>query len=175
MASDGEHDKEPMIRFGGEWIPAHDAWKRMESATVVVEHIKRFNEQFPHLSSHDTRDVVPLVQRRLRDIELQMPARAESPDLTGIASSLLERLTPEAALDALTEQHGVELGVDQLITMVGEQAYLTCVQRQGKEFEMNRVSPDQTARLWNELGRPAPGGGLWSVQKVSDLLEQHLD
>lgn len=171
MACNGTPDQEPMIRFGGKWIPAHDAWKKMESATVVVEHIKRFNETFPHLSSHSTREVVPLVQRRLRDIELHMPARYTAPDLTNIAADLLDSLSPEDALQTLAERHGAELAIDQLITLVGEQAYLSCVQREGRDFEMNRISADQTAQIWNELGRPAPGGGLWSAKKVCALLE----
>ena len=175
MSSNGERIKEPMIRFGGEWIPAHDAWKKMQSATVVVEHIKRFNEAFPHLASPGTLEVVPLVQRRLRDIELQMPGKVEPPDLGAIANNLLDHLSPEKALEALAEQHGTRIGMEQLITMVGERAYLSCLRREGVEYKMNRISSDQTAQLWNENGRPAPGGGLWSAQKVRSLLAQSPD
>jgi hypothetical protein len=26
--------------------------------------------------------------------------------------------------------------------------------------------------LWNDAGRPAPGGGLWTARKISELLSQ---
>ena len=35
---------------------------------------------------------------------------------------------------------------------------------------MNRISAEQTAQLWNDAGRPAPGGGLWSSKKIAVLL-----
>ncbi|MCB1798452.1 MAG: hypothetical protein KDI67_06165, partial [Gammaproteobacteria bacterium] len=69
----GPPAEEPMICFGGEWIPAHDVWKKMETTTVVVDAIARFNEHFPHLASADTRNVVPLVRQRLKDVTLRMP------------------------------------------------------------------------------------------------------
>ena len=170
--SDQESDDEPMIQFGGEWIPAHEAWKKMETATVVVEHIERFNDNFPHLSNHRTRDVVPLVKKRLKNVELRIPTRKEGPDIAGIALELLETMAPDDVLDALAEQHDTQLSVDQLIQLVGDQPYMKALQREAKEFEMNRISPDQTAQLWNEMGRPAPGGGLWSENKISELLAE---
>lgn len=163
-------DDQPMIRFGGEWIPACDAWKKMETATVVVEHIERFNDRFPDLSSHRTRDVVPLVRQRLKDVELRIPRAAESPDLSEVATRLLENLTPDDVLDTLADEYDKPMGIDQLVQMVGDKVYLRALLREARDFEMNRISPEQNAQLWNELGRPAPGGGLWSTRKVKELL-----
>jgi hypothetical protein len=171
MPSDSDsEDDDAKIRFGGEWIPARDAWKKMETATVVVEHIDRFNENFPELASRSTRDVVPLVRQRLKNIELRMPSKAELPDLSNAARELLATLPPEDVLDVLAEQHGAEIDMLGLIQMVGDTVYLEALSREGQEFQMNRISTDQTAQLWNELGRPAPGGGLWTGQKVEALL-----
>jgi hypothetical protein len=172
MPSDSDaKDDEAMIRFAGEWIPATDAWKKMETATVVVEQIDRFNENFPDLASRSTREVVPLVRQRLKNIEVRMPVKAELPDLGDVARELLETQPPEDVIDLLAERHGMQIDMLGLIQMVGETAYLAALIREGREFQMNRISDDQTAQLWNELRRPAPGGGLWTAQKVDALLQ----
>lgn len=160
----------PMIRFGGEWTPAHEVWKKMETATVVADAIQRFNERFPELSTNETRKVVPLVRQRLHDIELRMPSRSgELPDLGPIAADLLGRLSPEDALIALQERSGVQLDMQHLVQLAG-QSYVGALTREATEFEANRVLPEQTAELWNDSGRPVPGGGLWTAGKVNHLL-----
>ena len=170
--SDHESDEQPLIRFAGVWIPAHEVWKRMESATVVVEHIERFNERFPHLSNCQTRDVVPLVRQRLKEIELRMPHKDEDvADIGDIAAELLRSKTVEETLETLAEKHEVELGVEQLVHVAGEESYLDALQREARDLRKNRVSPEQSAQLWNEQGRPAPGGGLWSPTKILKLLD----
>ena len=67
--------EQPMVRFGEEWIPAHTAWKKLQTISLVTDFIQRFNQEFPDLASSDTREVVPLAKQRLREIELSMPAR----------------------------------------------------------------------------------------------------
>ena len=54
--------------------------------------------------------------------------------------------------------------------VAGERPYTNALRREGSDLKTNRVSPEQTAQLWNEQGRPAPGGGLWSPTKVIKLL-----
>ena len=169
--NDREPDEQPMIRFAGVWVPAHEVWERMESATVVVEHLERFNAKFPHLSSEHTRDVVPVVRQRLKDIELRMPSKEDAAaDIGDIAAELLESLSVDETLETLAEQHDVSLCAEQLVHVAGEKAYLNAMRREAREFVANRVSPEQNAQLWNEQGRPAPGGGLWSPTKVTALL-----
>ena len=173
MSGPSDNDEEePTIRVGNDWIPARDAWKKMETATVVVEAIDRFNENFPHLSSPDTRDVVPLVRQRLKNIQLKLPKRVEGPDFPGEAAKLLESLSPEDVIDVLADKHGLELDLMQLVQMVGESAYIGALGREAVEFQLNRISTDQTAQLWNDARRPAPGGGLWTTQKVEGLLKK---
>lgn len=162
---------EPMIRFGDEWIPAHQAWSKIETATVVMEVINRFNDNFPDLSSGDTRDVVPLVRQRLKDISLRLPPKdAEFADLGEVCAGLLQEMSPEAVLEQLRREHNIGLDHAQLIQLTGESAYASALTREAREFAENRISPDQMAQLWNDAGRPAPGGGLWSAGKVEDLI-----
>ena len=161
---------DPKIRFGGKWTPAHEVWKKMETANAVAAAIERFNKGFPHLSTVETRNVVPLVRQRLKDIELRMPSDG-LPDLAPIAVDLLKTLTPEAALQALTDAYGVKLELHQLVEMAGNAPYIDALAREAVEYEDNRISPEQTAYLWNDAGRPAPGGGQWNEGMIRDLLD----
>jgi hypothetical protein len=162
--------KDPMIRFGGEWTPAHEVWQKMETATVVVAAIQRFNACFPHLSTKETRAVVPLVQQRLKNIELRMPRRDGGlPELGPVATELLGDHSPEGAVEALQERYGIQLDLQHLLHLAG-QAYVDALTREATEYQTNRILPEQTAELWNDSGRPAPGGGLWTAGKVANLL-----
>ena len=38
-----DHDENAMIQFGGEWLPAEDVRKKMDTTTLVVDAIDRFN------------------------------------------------------------------------------------------------------------------------------------
>jgi len=172
MGEHGQDDSdEPVIRFGGEWVPAHAVWKKMETTTVVVDAIDNFNEQFPHLATDITREVVPTVRERLKQVEVRMPRKSELPDLSDVAAGLLGAMSPEDALETLSREHGTEMDMQQFIQLAGEQAYLEALYREAAEFADNRISPDQTSQLWNDLGRPAPGGGLWTEKKVQGLLD----
>jgi hypothetical protein len=167
--------EDPMIRFGGRWVPAHEVWKKMETATVVNEAIERFNLGFPKLSSTETRKVVPLVRQRLKNIELRMPAKdAEKASLKPLITDLLDKQTPEDALDILEHEHGVKISMEQLVKLAGERKYVDSLTHEAEVYEENRISPEQTAQLWNDSGRPAPGGGLWTPEKVKRLLSHLL-
>lgn len=155
-----------MVHFAGDWVPAHKVWGWMEMVGAVKDVIARFNTEFPHLASDDTRDVVPLVHRRLKEIELRMPSRGRSADLTTVASELLGCMSPEQVIDTLAQEHGARVDMAELVCLAGEPAYAQALLREARELEQNQVSPEQTAELWNDFGRPAPGGGLWTGRKV---------
>ena len=165
-------DTAPMIRMGDAWVPAHEAWDRMETASTVADHIERFNRNFPELSTETTREVVSLVRQRLKDISLRMPPRpAPEQDLKEMAAELLVRLSPEEAIEQLFAVSGEELTLRELIALAGEQAYIEALTREALEYQANQILPEQTAQIWNDMARPAPGGGLWSGRKVARLLE----
>ena len=161
---------EPMIRFGETWLPAHQIWHKMDIANMAADAIERFNANFPHLASAETRDVVPLARRHLTGIELHEPSRDTQPELAGIARGLLESMSPEDVTETLGDKYDAQLDLPQLIQLVGEAAYSEALSREAHRCVLNRVSPEQTATLWNELGRPAPSGGLWTATKITRLL-----
>ena len=55
-------DEEPMIQCGGEWLPAHAVWSKIETLQSVATAIERFNDEFPDLATLTTREVVPIVR-----------------------------------------------------------------------------------------------------------------
>ncbi|MCB1798453.1 MAG: hypothetical protein KDI67_06170, partial [Gammaproteobacteria bacterium] len=96
--------------------------------------------------------------------------KSELPDLSGVATELLRAMPVEDVIDTLNDKHGLTLSLGQLIQLVGEKAYIEALRHEAAELEMNRISAEQTAQLWNDAGRPAPGGGLWSSKKIAALL-----
>lgn len=171
-AAQPSSEDEPHIRIGDEWVPAHQAWQRLETASAVTDAIDRFNERFPHLSSAVTREVVPVVRQRLRDIELRMPKKPqEGPDLSAIVAALLDELSPEEVLERVEAEYGEALNLNELIVLAGERAYMVALRREAAEYVANKILPEQTADIWNDMRRPAPGGGLWSRRKVEMVLQ----
>ena len=166
-----EQPEPSLIHFGGAWLAAHDVWKKMETANAVTDVIDHFNTRFPHLSSSDTREVVPLVKQRLKDMTLRIPAEYRRPDIGAVAAELLDSMSPEDTIEVLTERHGIRMDVMQLIQMAGEKSYVKALCREAAEYRLHRISADQTAQLWDALARPAPGGGLWTGKKVTAILD----
>jgi|GEM_PF-1210946 len=170
VATPGDSEEEPLIRFGEHWIPAHRAWKKMETASAVADVIEHFNTQFPHLSNDLTRKVVPTVRDRLKDIELKMPKKKEEPEFAAIAAELLEEMSPEDVLDELARDHNMDINLRELIALVGQDAFLQALRKEAIEYQQNSILAEQTSQIWNEMSRPVPGGGLWNGQKIEKLL-----
>ena len=111
------------------------------------------------------------VRRRLGQIELVMPPKAEKiDDHATEAAELLGSMAPEDVIDHLAREHNQDLSLSQLIALVGDEAYKDALGREAREYELNRILPEQTAQIWNEMHRPVPGGGLWNAFKVKELL-----
>lgn len=162
---------EPKILFNGQFIPAHEAWKRMETATVATEILERFNQTFPDLATEETRAVVPLVRKRLKDVEVTLPKRPpKAPEIKERALALLKTTSPEDVLNILRVEFGSELDMQQLLSLTGKEPYLNAISQEADELITNKISNKQMAELWNELKRPAPGGGFWTAAKVANLL-----
>lgn len=158
------------IRFGDHWIPAHTVWRKVETVRAVLRVIDHFNTTFPHLASAATREVLPLVRRRLAELEQRMPGNRPTTGLGATAAGLLASASPEGVIDTIAQTHGIRMDIPQLIRVAGDEPYRDALAREALEFSRNGISAEQTARLWNEAGRPAPEGGLWSGRKIEALL-----
>jgi hypothetical protein len=170
-----EHpQKEPLIKIAGKWVPAHKAWAQMEFAQEVADMIDHFNSRHTALSTESSRETVPIVRQRLKDIALRMPRREQdAPNLATIVSESLAQMSPEDVVDQLREQYGQEISLRDLIALAGEKAYEEALAREANECQANRILPEQTAQIWNDMARPVPGGGLWSAKKVEQIIREH--
>lgn len=162
----------PKIRFNSDWIPTHQAWSKLETAMSLAGYIEQFNERWPSLATDQTRTIVPKVRKQLKSIELVMPepTKTDMPDMGETAAQLLEQFNPEETIQRLREDFGQALDLQALIAVVGLPAYCRSLANEVQEFRRNKISPEQTATLWNELGRPTIGGGTWTAGKVDSLL-----
>ncbi len=162
-----------MIQLDGKWVPAHEAWAKMEVASEAADAIECFNRKFPNLSTDSTREVVPVVRQRLKDVQLRMPKKPQdAPDLGPVAFDLLARMSPEEAVESIQRDFDQALSLLDLISLAGEEAYLASLAREADEYRVNAILPEQTAQIWNEMKRPAPGGGLWTSKRVDEILQQ---
>lgn len=156
-------------------MPAHEVWSKIETLQSVATAIERFNEEFPDLATLTTREVVPIVRDRLKQVRLRMPGREAPANNQAVASGLLQTLSPEQVVERLQEDHGLQIDLAQLVQLVGEHPYRNALQREALELHKNRISAEQMAELWNDARRPVPGGGLWSAVKVEHLLPAAAD
>jgi len=171
MPADGtEEIEETQIRFGDHWIPAHKALEKMETIASVTDRIDQFNKNFPNLSSKLTRSVVATARVRLDNYELRNPSEKVPVDLALVAIDLLSHMDPESVVEELDREHNQTFNLRELIGLVGEEHYLSALRREAIEFQENRILPAQTAEIWGEMSRPAPGGGLWNQKKVETLI-----
>ncbi len=168
-AKAAEYEQEPKVRLGDAWLPAHLVWRKIETAASVIDVIEHFNAEFAHLATAKTRDLVPSVRRRLEEIQQRMPNADGQGALAEYAAHLLTRLLPEQVIETLVTDKGVQLNQAFLIQLAGKNHYREALQRDATELESHKVTAEQTARLWDDLGRPAPNGRSWRAADIEEL------
>lgn len=166
-------DLQPSIRFGGKDIPAHKVWPITELLYGVNEFLARLNEQMPEYATERTVAVVPEVRRRLKAIEVAIPRKFKpTPEMEQHARSLLKPMPVEEALERFNAEHDLDLSMAEFVELVGPRNYYKALREEAREWELNKILPSQTADIWNEQNRPAPGkaGEAWTAQKIDRLL-----
>lgn len=159
------------ILFGGEEIPAYQAWDKLEVAQEALEVLARFNAERAHLATGITNEKEQEVRKRLGGIEVLLPTPPKKdPDLSDKARALLLSMTPEEAVDMLASEHNVDCDLNGLIHLAGTEAYLQSLANEAELFRQNAILPEQIANLWNEAQRPAPGKPFWDRFDVEKLL-----
>jgi len=166
-------ERDYRILFGGEEIPAYQAWSKLEVAHEALEVLARFNEKWARLATQTTEETEREVRKRLGGIEVLLPAPPKKdPDLADKARALLLSMTPEEAIDVLAREHNSECDLNGLIHLAGNEAYLQSLANEAGLFEQNGILPEQIANLWNEARRPAPGKPFWDKFDVENLLKE---
>lgn len=142
----------------------------------AVEHLKRLMEQYPHLVSPHVKNAVNSwsdAQHAGGDIEIvacDLKA-AQEESLVDLAIELIEKHQVEDVMHMLAEKFSLEVDYNRLIELVGDDRYIQALKREVVELEINSVSNEQMANLWNSLGKPALGKDRWTTEAVSALAE----
>ena len=142
----------------------------------AVDLLDHLNQIFPGLATDFSRKTVAQWRAALQEF-LKNQARDEhseseiKEDLEQIARDLLKQNPFEDTRDLLAVKHGTDLSPQELAKLVGEEAYKAALLVELREYQSNAISFEQTARLWNDVERPALGQQIWSAQGVAFLLE----
>jgi hypothetical protein len=173
MSDKQKNSKQAMIRFGNKDIPTYAAWKKLEAAGVAATRLEQLNARYPQLASGYSRDMVEKTRRRLKSVEVTMPAAPRlPPKMEDVVSGMIGSNSVEEVLEALKREHGVELDAMALVHVIGLDAYTEMLKREAAEFRQNFLSDEQIAELWNGAHMPAPGGGRWSIKVVEGFLKE---
>ena len=177
MKSDDPEDKAVSstvytMTIAGVEIPAHLAWQKLEVLNTGADLLERLNREFPELATEFSRGVIPRVRARLKTALEALPEKMDhDADLAAFVQEQLKVCSPEEVADKLQEEFGVECDLPGLIYIGGPDAYLESMKREALLYKQNAISPDQTAELWNDLDRPAPGKPHWNGKDVQELLD----
>lgn len=165
-------DQQPSIHFAGKDIPAHEAWGKTQMLYAVNEFIARLNERLPDVATEETLAVVPEVRRRLKAIEVATPKRLRvTHEIEREARELLKRKTVEEALESFNAKYEQELSLAEFVEVSGPRAYYVALREEAREWEVNKILPSQSAEIWNEQERLAPGDPPhWTADKIERLL-----
>ena len=143
-----------------------------EALDACAERLEQLNRRFPNLASEVSREGVT----RWRQARLDSAAESVEPQATGLDAShkalvlaLLQVHSLEEVLAILTDEHGIECRLPQLVELIGPAEYARVLLQEARQLAENSISYDQIAGLWNDLDRPALGADRWSGQNVSVL------
>lgn len=125
-----------------------------------VNRLDDLNRLFPQLANANTCDTVGKTRNFV----------------TGLQQAVARHVLAENGLDdtlsVLARQYKIRINALQLQDLVGTDAYIVALRREAHEFAANQISPQQTAKLWNELGRKPMGDEIWTEQGILELLKK---
>jgi len=160
------------IVFAGLELPAHMAWKKIEVLNTAADLLDRLNNEYPDLATKFTREILPIARKRLKNSlkEVGKPRDIEE-EYIKLLLDKIQTEGPEDCIDALRSAFNVEINIDELLYYVGEENYMKSMQREAQLYLDNKILPEQTAKLWNEAKRPAPGKTYWTKGDVEELMQ----
>jgi len=142
----------------------------IETAREAVSQLKRLTHDFPRLSTRHVKLAIETWKKgELIWLEKERK-RLERSALEMRAQELIEDHLVDDVLDRLIAEFNREIDFYGLIDLCGRDKYIAALRREAIELKQNFVSPEQTADLWNGLGKPAVGGERWNAKAVSVLM-----
>jgi len=148
----------------------------LAAADEAVVHLQRVMGLYPHLVTPHLKNAVSnwasmrLAKEEMEAAALAMKA-AQEEALKKLANELIEKYQVEDVMQMLAEKFSLEVDYDRLIGLIGADRYAQALKREVVELEINSISPEQMADLWNSLGKPALGDERWTTEAVAALTE----
>jgi hypothetical protein len=146
------------------------------TAREAIGHLRRITRDFPRLSTKPVRKALDEwnddMFRKGELIFLQKQrAKAEQDAMEKRAIELIESNLTDDVLDMMNQEFPKDIDYSDLIDMVGKDRYIAALTREAVELQVNCISPEQAAELWNASGKPPVGGDRWTAAGVEVLMK----
>jgi hypothetical protein len=147
----------------------------IDAAREAVGQLKKLTRDFPHLTTRPVKQAIEtwnddLFHRGELIWEEHQRVQAEKSAMEQRAIELIETHHVDDTLDMLSSEFGKEMNYYDIIEFTGKDRYIAALRREAIELQVNSVSPEQTAELWNSCGKPTVGGERWNATGVSVLM-----
>jgi hypothetical protein len=168
-----DEKKTTVIRIAGIDVPVHQAWNKIEALNTSADILEKLNNKYPNLATDFTHEIVPLTRERMKAStgNLKPPTQVEDKeDFAAFLKEKIQHVDPVELVDIAKNEKGVEISLEDLLYFIGEDEYMNSMERQAKEFIVNKISYKQMCEIWNEMHLPAPGKAHWTVSDLIDML-----
>ena len=170
-----EEEKITFVKIAGMEIPIHLAWKKIEVLNTGADILERLNKDYPHLASDFTHDIIPITRERMKSTVGNASAPPKiAENIENYLKEKIEQYYPNDLVELVSREKNLDISMDDLLYYVGEQNYMASMERQALEYQSNKISPQQTAELWNMEAMPAPGKAHWTEKDIRKLLGENL-
>jgi len=162
-----------VVRIAGMDIPVHLAWDKIEILNTGADILEQLNQKYPKLATDFTHEIIPLVRERMKSSigDLKPPPKIQDKEgFTEFLKEKIKQVTPADLIDIAKNEKGVDLSLEDLLYFVGEDEYMTSLQREAEDFVKNKISYKQMCEIWNEMKYPAPGKAHWTVNDITKML-----
>ena len=167
-----EQETDTVIRIAGIDIPIHLAWDKIEVLNTSADVLEQLNEKYPHLATEFSHEIIPLLRKRLTDCigDVKPPPAKEAHLVEYLTEKLEADVDPLDIIELAQKEKDVEMTLEDLVYLVGEEAYMAAMTRQAMIFHENKLSPEQVSSLWNEAHYPAPGKQHWTKKDIMKMI-----
>ena len=146
------------------------------AAREAIGHLRRITRDFPNLATKSVRVAIETWNEDMfRKGELilvqKQRAKAERDAMEKRAIELIEGNLTDDVLDMMNQEFPKELSYSDLVDMVGKDRYIAALALEAVELQVNSISPEQAAELWNASGKPPVGGDRWTQAGVEVLMK----
>jgi hypothetical protein len=147
----------------------------LDAAREAVDQLTKLSKAYPHLITAPVKHALEtwdegLFRRGELIWEEYQRVKAEKTAVELRITELIETHHVDDTIDIITSEFGKDINYYDLIDVVGKDRYIAALRREAVELQVNCVSPEQTADLWNSSGKPTVGGDRWNETAVSVLM-----